>query len=249
MSDLEIDDVSVRFGGIAAVSNVSFSVQPGELVGIVGPNGAGKTTLLNAITSVIPTETGAVSFRGAPIGATPQTVAAGLARTFQSPEHFQRFTAFEYVSMGLVHKASRSVTAHGLGLPRSRRDSRSEHAAVTELLAEHGLTQYSETALSNLPYGVQKLVDCVRALASKPECLLLDEPTSGVSSNEREKIHKRLTSLNGHGLTIVVIDHDVPFIRRLCTRLLVMASGRLIADGRPGDVLARQDVIDAYLGA
>jgi branched-chain amino acid transport system ATP-binding protein len=242
--------VSVSFGGIRAVTDVSFEVEQGDLVGIVGPNGAGKTTLLNAITQVVRPGSGRVVFNGRSLAglATADTVASGLTRTFQSPEHFHHFTSAQYVALGRLHLQPKSVLGHGLGLRRSRRSEVAEAVGVRRLLAEFGLQESADVELKSLPYGTQKLVDCVRALASEPSCLLLDEPMSGVAVSERSAVSSQLRKINDQGVTLVVIDHDVPFIRRLCRRLLVMVGGQLLADGSPDEVLSRPEVIAAYLG-
>jgi ABC-type branched-subunit amino acid transport system ATPase component len=250
VTPLRVETATKRFGGLNAVDHVSFSVDAGEVFGIVGPNGAGKSTLLNCINGLLRLDEGSIYFDDVPTaGVKPYRLAAlGMARTFQLAEHFGSLTALEFVMLGRAKWQEQSLAKCALRLPRVRRSERLERDKANDLLERFRLREFAGELLSELPYGVQKRVDIVRAVASEPSLLLLDEPTSGVSAEERAEIAEALGTVTNSGVTLVVVDHDVGFITRLCARLLVMNYGQFIALGRPGEVLAIPEVREAYLG-
>jgi len=247
---LSVAHVLRTFGGIRAVDDLTFHVTPGETLGIIGPNGAGKTVLLNLINGVYAIETGTIELDGERIdGLRPHQVAAlDVARTFQSTEQVRDFRAVEYVMLGRLRNQVSSIFACGLNLPMVSRSERNERRIALETLDRFGLAQVAGERMSELPYGVQKLVDIARAIASRPRLMLLDEPTSGTTSDERTSISAVLEDVAASHITLLIIDHDVSFISGVSDRLLVMNYGRLLAEGAPGEVLARTEVIDAYLG-
>jgi branched-chain amino acid transport system ATP-binding protein len=238
------------FGGIRAVDDLTFSASPGERLGIIGPNGAGKTVLLNVINGVYPVETGTIALDGARIDdlRPHQIVAQGIGRAFQSTDQFRDFRAVDYVMLGRMQHQNHSVFACAIGGPGVSRSERAEVRAALETLDRFGLSAAAGEHMSELSYGVQKLVDIARVVASEPRLMLLDEPTSGTTSEERQLISTVLDEVATSGVTMIIVDHDVRFISTVSDRLLVMNYGRLLAEGAPSDVLAREDVIEAYLG-
>jgi branched-chain amino acid transport system ATP-binding protein len=249
-ASLQVDGVLRTFGGITAVDNLSFEAVRGETLGIIGPNGAGKTALLNVINGVYSIEAGAIRLDGTRIdGLRPYQIAArGVARTFQSTEQVRDFRAADYVMLGRHRHQTSSIVACCLSLPGVRRSERDERALALETLDRFGLRHAAQERMSELPYGVQKLVDIARVVASEPGLMLLDEPTSGATSDERSAIAAVLAEVAVSRVTMLVIDHDVNFISTISDRLLAMNYGRLLAQGTPSEVLARPEVIEAYLG-
>lgn len=229
-------DVSVEFSGLRALDGVSLSVAPGEILGLIGPNGSGKTTLVNAITGQVPMASGRV-LRGAEdiTGLSPREVSLrGVARSFQVVRLFNNLTVAENVEAAAL--------AHGAGRRAARDKSRM-------LLAEFGLEARSEDLAIGLSYGDKRRVEIARALAADPTFLLLDEPAAGMNEGETAGL---LTILEGlpqaRGLSLLIIDHDMGLIMRLCDRLHVLASGRTIAEGDKDSVRSNPVVIEAYLG-
>jgi branched-chain amino acid transport system ATP-binding protein len=243
-------DALRTFGGIIAVDHLSFTASAGETLGIIGPNGAGKTVLLNVINGVYPIESGEIRLDGVRIDSLrPDQIAARhVARTFQSTEQMRDFRAVDYVMLGRQRHQVQSIFACGLGLPRVRRVEAEERTLALQTLDRLGLSGVAGERMRELPYGVQKLVDIARVVASEPRLMLLDEPTSGTTSGERSSIAAVLRTVAASNVTMVVIDHDTSFISQISKRLLVMNYGRLLAAGSPAEVLARPEVIEAYLG-
>ncbi len=248
---LEVRDAVLRFGGIIAVDNVSFEVEPGTTFGVIGPNGAGKTALLNCVSGVYRLNSGEVSLFGERInGKRPdQITARGLARTFQSTEHFREFSVLDYVMLSAVHRMRHSMLGSLVLWPFRERSEREERAQCAELLDRLGLAEVAGEPLEDLPYGVQKRVDIARAIAAQPRIMLLDEPTSGTTTNERDDVSAAIRMVAGSGVTVVLVDHDVDFVTRHCDRLLVMSYGEPLGVGSPGEMLQRPEVVEAFLGA
>jgi branched-chain amino acid transport system ATP-binding protein len=249
---LAVRGATKRFGGLAAVSDVSFEVNQGEAFGIIGPNGAGKTTLLNCLSGALRIDSGEVRLAGERIDGYPtyKLRSRGLSRTFQLAEHFSSFRVDDFVMLGRLEQQSDSAWAAMLRLPSVRRSERSERAIAHEQLDRFGLLAVANARLGDLSYGLQKQIDVVRAVAADPRLLVLDEPTSGVSSSEREGLVEILSTMGDLGMTAtrLVVDHDVGFVTRLCTRVLVMHYGKVLAVGATADVLAMPEVREAYLG-
>jgi branched-chain amino acid transport system ATP-binding protein len=248
--ELEVRDVTVRFGGLVAVDSVSFAVTRGETFGVIGPNGAGKSTLLNAISGLVRLSRGTVHIVGQPAGGLrpDQRTRLGIGRTFQAAEVFNDFRVIDYVSLGRLRHQRASLIATALRLPSIVTAERAETRRAREILARFGLEEVAGTALKELPYGVRKLVDLVRVLAGEPALMLLDEPTSGTATSDRLMLAQVLETARGDGVSIVVVDHDVQFVSDSCDRLLVMDAGAEIAAGEPGEVLERPEVQAAYVG-
>jgi branched-chain amino acid transport system ATP-binding protein len=249
-AQLSLSHVLRTFGGIRAVDDVSFTVQPGETLGIIGPNGAGKSVLLNLINGVYQIESGEITLDESRLDRLrPHQVAArGVGRSFQSTEQFRDFRAAEYVMLGRMSHQRRSMFTTAVSWPGVRRSERAEFSVAEEALDRFGLAGAALTRVGELPYGEQKLVDIARVMAAGPRLMLLDEPTSGTTSVERTVISGVLDQVAKSDVTLVIIDHDVSFISGISDRMVVMNYGRLLAEGTPDEVLARPDVIDAYLG-
>jgi len=236
--------------GMRAVDGVSFTARQGSVVGIVGPNGAGKTTLLNGVSGVLPLAGGEVWLRGTRLdGLRPHRIAAhGIARTFQAVEVFNDFSVLDYLLLGRLRFQVTSLFATALQLPRTRKSERAERERAMSALAQFELAGVAGTPLRELGYGQRKLVDLLRARLGEPRLLLLDEPTSGTSTQDREQLRRVLLSSRAHGVTTVVVDHDVRFVSDTCDKIVVITSGQKIAEGEPAEVLQRPDVVQAYIG-
>lgn len=247
---LDIRDVSVSFGGVRAVDDVSVGVAAGRLHGIIGPNGSGKTTLLNAVSGFV-RATGHVYLDGHEITrmAAHRRVRKGLGRTFQNPRGDHTLTVREFLRLGehLQHRQPWWMVALAPPLAdRSRKESSDRGEAMLDRL---GLDASSlDTRLIHLPAGVMKLVDIARALLGEPRVLLLDEPTSGMNESEIERLSGVLVDLQAQGLTVILVEHNLRFVDRTCEIVTVLANGRVVGEGRLGDVLAEGDVIESYFG-
>jgi branched-chain amino acid transport system ATP-binding protein len=248
---LSVRDAVLRFGGITAVNQVSFDVEPGATFGIIGPNGAGKTALLNCINGIYRLNEGSIQVFGQPVhGLAPHRIAAlGLSRTFQSTEHFQRFTVRDYVMLARGQQAPMGVLGSVLMWPWRERSEKEERRRALGVLDHLGLAQYADEHLSGLPYGLQKQVDIARAVSAGPRIMLMDEPTSGVTTQEREAVGRAVRTVAETGVTIVLIDHDVDFVTQQCEQVLVVNYGQPLGVGTPHEMLRRPEVIEAFLGS
>lgn len=248
---LEVREMTRFFGGLCAVNKVSFQVEPGEIFGLIGPNGAGKTTLFNLITALTPASSGNLVFKGETITKLkPHQIAAkGIARTFQNIRLFPNLSALENV-MVAQHVHTRSGVIGGvLGLPQSRREEAEVRSKALELLAMVGLADKAKNEARNFSYGDQRRLEIARALALRPQILLLDEPGAGMNTNEKAGLSDFIRDVRRQfDLTIVLIEHHVPLVMGLCDRIAVLNFGQLIALGKPEAVQNDPAVIDAYLG-
>lgn len=245
---LEVRGLGVTYGGIAAVSDVSLEVAPGELVGLIGPNGAGKTTTIDAITGFVPSR-GSVRVAGADLtGSSPhRRVRAGLARTWQAVELFEDLTVAEHLRVAAPSSGLRDLLAD---LVRPRRDVRSGGRDLDRRILESlELAGVADVVVADLPHGTQKLVGVARALATDPTVLLLDEPAAGLDADEGREFGGRLRGLAAEGLSIVLVDHDVELVMSICDRVVVLDFGSVIASGTPELIRADRRVQEAYLGA
>ncbi|SHL30734.1 amino acid/amide ABC transporter ATP-binding protein 1, HAAT family [Pseudonocardia thermophila] len=247
---LAASGVTMQFGGLRALNDVSFSLNEGEIIGLIGPNGAGKTTLFNCLTGLYTPTSGTVSFRGEPLPGDPALVTeTGVARTFQNIRLFPSMTAEENVLVGRhvrMKQSPLSSLLHGPGFRRSEREAR-ERAA--ELLEFVGLRRVTDELARNLPYGDQRRLEIARALATEPSVLLLDEPTAGMNAAETENTRQLILKIRETGISVVVIEHDTKFIFTLCDRVLVLVQGELLVEGTPDEVRGDPRVVEAYLGA
>jgi branched-chain amino acid transport system ATP-binding protein len=249
---LDVAQVSLLFGGIKALDDVSLAVRPGELVAVVGPNGAGKTSLLNCITGVYRPHAGRICWQGADITRAPAHAAAGrgIARTFQHNELFPQLTTLENLLLGRHAALDHGLISAGLFLKRCRRWGLEQRAKVEVIIELFELEGYRKHPTGELPYGVQKIVGLARAFAAEPALVLLDEPAAGLNRQEKEDLARYLMRMR-HELapTIVWIEHDMQLVRDLADRVFVLHYGRKLAAGTTHEVLSDPRVIEAYIGA
>ncbi|MER3456788.1 MAG: ABC transporter ATP-binding protein [candidate division GAL15 bacterium] len=243
---LEVEDLTLHFGSIAAAERVTVLVYPGERVGIVGPNGAGKTTFLNLITGYLRPERGAVRFWGQEVvGLQPhQVTALGVGRSFQIPQLFLTLTVRENVLVALAIRERRGWTSFWKPLHEASRVQ-----VADEVLLQFGLLGQADRPAGELPEGGRKLLDVAMAFALRPRLLLMDEPTSGVSAQEKFRVMDTLVAaLQEAGVTSLFVEHDMEVVRRYATRVLVLHNGRILADGVPGEVLDDPEIRLAVTG-
>lgn len=250
MSLLSVEGLGIAFGGLRAVDDVSFSVNPGEIVSVIGPNGAGKTTLFNMISGVYMPKSGKVRLNGEEVtGFSPHLLARrGMSRTFQNLQIFQNMTVLENAIAGFHLREKGSVFADLLGLPASRRRSRDAQAGARELLARVGLANAAELEAGNLSYGALKRLEIARALALDTKVLLLDEPAAGCNAVETEEIDHLIAEVAASGVAILLVEHDMKMVMRISNHIVVLDHGVKIAEGDPAAVARNPDVIAAYLG-
>jgi branched-chain amino acid transport system ATP-binding protein len=247
---LSVENIAVHFRGVVAVSGVSFAVNEGEAVGLIGPNGAGKTTAFNVITGFLKPDTGDVRFRGMSLRRLkPHQIASlGLVRTFQRTSVFQNASVFENVLTGLHRRGYSRIWDTLLALPRERRSERELRLKAQEILSLAGIGRRSHDLAGSLPYGEQRLLGVALALAADPSMLLLDEPVSGMNATETHRFMQLLARLRGIGMTILLVEHDMPMVMGVSDRVVVLNYGRIIAEGPPAAIQGNPEVIRAYLG-
>ena len=251
MSLLELKDVTKIFGGLIAVNEVSFSVEPGSVVGLIGPNGAGKTTVFNCITGNYRPERGSILFDGRDVtGVAPhRLVERGIARTFQSIRLFSTLSALENTLAGRHCRLRSGWLASMLHLPSQRREEREAVRRCMQELEFVGLAEHAGEAAGSLSYGNQRLLEIARALASDPRLLILDEPAGGMNDQETVALVDTITAIRDRGITVLLIEHDMRLVMRICEKLVVLENGCLIAQGAPEAVRSHPAVIEAYLCA
>ncbi len=246
MSLLQVQNISKRFGSLVAVSDVSMTLQPGELRAVIGPNGAGKTTFFNTISGFLVPTSGRIIFDGEDVTMLPpaRRVWRGMARTFQITEVFPELTVRENLRI-----AVESATGFRLRLWQSREESEAVGARVAELLQMSGLMHKADRLVGELAHGDQRANEIMMALALKPRLLLLDEPTAGMGDQETYEITQLIRKLHrDQKLTIVLIEHDMRVVFHLADRIMVLAEGKMLAEGTPQEIAANEDVQAAYLG-
>ena len=247
---LEIWGISKHFRGVKALDEVSFRVEPGEIHGVVGPNGSGKTTLFNVVSGLYRATAGEVRMDGRVIsGARPyQLSQLGIARTFQNLRLFGDLTVRDNVLVALDRTRTWSIWRYGFWPLGVWRQDRELKLAADRLIARFGLADYADALPPSLPYGIQRRIEIARAMAVSPRVLLLDEPAAGLNGDEVQQLARIVRSIRDSGVTVVVIEHNMGLVMSLCERVTVLASGRIIADGVPAEVVANPAVIEAYLG-
>ncbi len=251
MSLLRADNLSVHFGGVKAVQDVSFEVEKGEVFSIVGPNGAGKTTIFNLISRIYDVTHGRIYYHDEDITDVPthRVAELGIARTFQNTELFDGETVLNNLLIGChIHRQS-NVLSDLLFLPSVKEQELGFREQVEEVIDLLDLQSYREQVIANLPYGVRKMVEIARALCLKPQLLLLDEPSSGLNPEETEDLSFWIEDINEDlGITLIMVEHDMNLVSIASDRVMVLTDGQLVTVGTPSDVRSHPEVLRAYLG-
>jgi branched-chain amino acid transport system ATP-binding protein len=248
---LRIDNLTVAFAGLVAVSDVSMAVAPGSIHAVLGPNGAGKTTLFNTITGYVRPSAGRIRFEGAEIASLPpwRVARRGIRRTFQNGGAFAGMTVLDNVLTGLHQALAAPVLGSVLRLPGAVRAEQAARRHAMSVLARLGLRELADQRVSNLSFGEQRMVEIARALVSDAKLLLLDEPAVGLSPPERQEMARFLKSLAASGLTVMLVEHVIELVMSIADRITVLHHGERIAEGTPEEIRADRRVLEVYLGA
>ncbi|MGH2447469.1 MAG: ABC transporter ATP-binding protein [Chloroflexota bacterium] len=251
MALLEVSDLSVTFGGLAALTRVSLGVEAATVCALIGPNGAGKTTLFNAISGYVRPSTGTVRMEAHPItGLPPHSIARrGVSRTFQNGGVFGEMTVLENVLTGLHQAILNSAFGALCGLPRARARERDATSRAQATLATMGIAPLASRRAKELSFGQQRMVEIARALIARPRLLLLDEPAVGLSAGEREALVHVLRGLASEGMAVLLVEHVIDLVMAVSDRIFVLNHGEILASGRPDVIRTDPTVLDAYLGA
>lgn len=247
---IEVAEVGMRFGGVAALQGIRYSVPPNIIQAVIGPNGAGKTTLFNCISGRLKPTTGQIAFEGKQlVGLAPHRIAEyGIARTFQHVALFKKMTALENVMLGRHPRTRSGFWAAGLRLPRMRSEEKQIRAVSLQYLDLVGLADSAEMEAGTLPLGKQKILEIARALATEPRLVLLDEPAGGLNMKETEELGELIQNIKARGVTVMIVEHDMNLIMDISDRVLVLHYGQVLASGTPGEIKENSEVIEAYLG-
>jgi branched-chain amino acid transport system ATP-binding protein len=248
---LQVENLSLQFGGVVALNGVSFAVKQGTISSIIGPNGAGKTTLINCISRLYRPDSGRISFRGVDVLALrPHQVATlGIARTFQNPELFSRMTTLDNLLLGRHCRMKIDLLGAAAFSPGTVREELRHREVVERVIEFLQLQSARDQVVANLPYGTRKLVELGRALAMEPELLLLDEPSAGMSPEERQELQLWIEDIRDElGVTVLLVEHDMGLVMRISETIIVLNYGEKIAEGSPKMIQEHPEVLRAYLG-
>ncbi len=251
MALLEVKDLSIHFGGVKAVQNVSFTIDAGIVYAVIGPNGAGKTTLFNLITGIYTPTTGSITLDGESIGgkAPDELARRGVARTFQNLQICMNMSAIENVMVGAHLRLDRNLFKAALRWPSIKKRDRELHTEAAELMRFVGLESYIDARADSMPYGALKRLEIARALAMKPRLIFLDEPAAGLNPKETIEVDQLVRKVADSGVTVVLVEHDMKMVMNLSDRILVLDYGKKLTEGTGAEVRRNPDVIAAYLGA
>ena len=248
---LSVENITMQFGGVVAVNNLSLHIPEGQIVALIGPNGAGKTTAFNMLTGVYRPTDGGIRLDGQNlIGKKPHEICRmGVARTFQNIRLFSELSVLDNVKTGLHNQITYSFAESMFHLGSYRKKEKQMDEKAMELLSVFGLENVADYRAANLPYGKQRKLEIARALATEPKLLLLDEPAAGMNPNETEELMETIEVVRKRfGVTILLIEHDMKLVSGICEYLYVLNFGRLLAEGTPKEVLSNPEVVKAYLG-
>ncbi len=248
---LEVDDLAIHFGGIKAVDGVSFKVKKGEIYTLIGPNGAGQSTIFNLIGRIYDPTHGRVFFEGKRISKLPahRITGRGIARTFQNIELFEMATVLDNMLLGRHSHLGAGMISHMGFFPRVRREEQAHRHVIEEVIDFLDLQHFRDQRIAELPYGVRKVVELGRALATEPKLLLLDEPSSGLNVEETEDMSFWISDIQKIlGITVVMVEHDMTLVNEVSDRVLAINYGKVIAEGTPDEIQNHPEVIRAYLG-